>query len=185
MRNFASYAREDQLLVRPLVEWLQLVGEVFFDQDDIKPGDKWEARLETAIRKARKVLVFWCRHAAKSKWVEKEYELAIELDKTVIPIVMDNTKLPPALRVYEYKDARRFSRHAQGYGAVRAPANIAFVKGIEQAGVKLTTTKVLQKRLGTDRVTAAQLVSAWKKDIGHAPRGELHDFMRGAATIML
>jgi hypothetical protein len=185
MANFASYSNEDQLIVKPLVDWWRLVSEVFFDRDDIAPGEKWEERLETEIRNADKIFVFWCRHAAKSKWVRREYKLAIELDKVVVPALMDATTLPRALRAYQYKDARQFSHHDEGFGAVRAPANIAFVKGVEKARVKLTTLNALRERLRSDQVTADQLVAAWNSDLAGAPGRELSDFLVAAATIIL
>jgi TIR domain len=185
MANFASYSHEDEWIVKPLVDWWRLVSEVFLDRDNIAPGEKWEERLETAIRAADKVFVFWCKHAKESKWVRKEYELAIELDKTVVPTLMDEAKLPRALRTYQHKDARQISRHDQGYGAVRAPANIYFVKRVEQAAVNLTTPKALRERLRVDQVAPDQLVAAWNEDLGGDLRGELSDFLWGAATIIL
>ena len=185
MANFVSYSHEDQLIVRPLVDWWRLVSEVFFDRDDIAPGQKWEKALEGAIHNADKVFVFWCKHASKSKWVRKEYKLAIEQDKVVVPALMDSTPLPRALQKYQYKDVRQLSRHDKGFGAARAPANILFVKRVEQARLKLTTLSALRKRLRSDQVTPDQLVAAWNTDLGGSPGGELSDFLAGAATVIL
>jgi len=186
-RYFACYSHDDEMIVKPLIDWWRLVSPVFFDQDCIEPGEEWEERLHSAIRGAEKIFVFWCTHAQKSRWVKREYVLAIKLDRTVVPILMDGTKLPRPLRAYQYRDARGISRHDERYQAVRAPANIAFVQSVKSASVKLTTPDSLRERLGCEQVTADQLVAAWNTDLGaRAPAAEEEqDFLRGAATIIL
>ncbi len=73
-RTFVSYASEDRARVTGLAPLLRALGhEVFFDQRSLLPGQHWEQRIDDALNNAEAPLVFWTRHAARSKWVLYEY----------------------------------------------------------------------------------------------------------------
>lgn len=46
---------------------------------------------------AEAVLVFWSKTANESTEVRAEYEMAISLDKDVVPVALDSTPFPPVL----------------------------------------------------------------------------------------
>jgi len=94
-RVFFSYAREDTELVNAIAQFLApLPIPVFVDTKSIVPGDKWEDSIVTALQDATHVYVFWSKHAEASDWVKKEVGLAIDHKKVVIPVFIDDTKLP-------------------------------------------------------------------------------------------
>ncbi len=102
-RFFISYSRADKDLVGPVVEILKTAPtEVFFDRDSIKPGDNWSQRLERAIKGASKFVIFWCTHSAHSHWVRKEWQLAIEDKKLIVPVLLDKTPLPRKLAAFQW-----------------------------------------------------------------------------------
>ena len=106
-QSFISYSRDDERLVVPVVKLLQSVdAAVFFDLESLRPGDKWEAKIEQALIVATSVFVFWCKHAEQSDWVRKESEIAMRLGKRVIPVLLDNTPLWEILRPYQWIDFR-------------------------------------------------------------------------------
>jgi hypothetical protein len=104
---FVSYSHIDGRLVGPVVALLRASQAlVFLDADGLQPGKKWRGQLEAAIQDARVVVVFWCHHARASNEVRKEYEAAIAQQKDVLPLLIDDTPLPPELAEYQYIDFR-------------------------------------------------------------------------------
>jgi len=104
---FASYSHSDASFVKPMVQYLRPTGaRVFRDKDNIPPGKKWAAVIASAIEGCRLMYVFWCRHSAASREVQKEYEKAIQLQKDILPVLLDDTPLPKALADYQWVDLR-------------------------------------------------------------------------------
>ena len=104
---FASYSRVDGRLVTQLLGLFAAVDvPVFRDEQSVKPGQKWRIAIDEAIEQCQTILVFWCEHAAQSSEVRSEYEHAIALGKRVVPVLMDQTALPPNLGQYQGLDLR-------------------------------------------------------------------------------
>jgi hypothetical protein len=95
---FISYARLDQPLVARAVEFLRAGGlHVFVDSQSIAYGTDWRQALGEAIENAERVMLFWTAAAAASRWVTREWQLALKRGKKVVPTLLDDTPLPPAL----------------------------------------------------------------------------------------
>lgn len=95
---FVSYSRDDREIVAIAARLLKAGGvSVFQDVLDIEYGERWQQVLDTALSKCERVLVFWSSSAATSKWVRIEYKTAIQLDKRVVPMLLDATPLPVEL----------------------------------------------------------------------------------------
>ena len=114
LKVFISYSHEDKDNIAPVVDLLRatMKNSVFQDYRDIEPGRKWREKLLDALHKARTVVVFWCAHSSKSDFVKEEYEFAINADKEVMPLLMDDTQLPADLSDYQWIDFRRFQFHS-------------------------------------------------------------------------
>jgi hypothetical protein len=92
---FLSYSRAQTDRVRPLAEKLESRGyRVFFDQQSIEPGSNWKQRLCTAIRQSRAMILCWSVEAKASEYIQFEFNQALGLKKTVIPWMLDATRLP-------------------------------------------------------------------------------------------
>src|SRR5688572_18340938 len=137
---FISYSRADSWRVGPLVELLRAAGYITFrDQDSIEPGRRWEGVIDQSIRDAKKVFVFWSQTAADSKAVAREYRKAIKQEKKVVPVLLDDTKLPPSLRRYQWIDLRVVMKA----GSSRTHHLLSqsylglglFVSGVDDAGI--------------------------------------------------
>ena len=201
-RVFASYSRTDKRVVGQLVDFLRLTGDVFLDRDSIAPGEKWEERIQTEIRNADKVAVFWCQHVAASDFVRKEYELAIEHDRPMVPVLMDNTQVPSPLNRYQYLDMRRTLLHGEG-GGDRRKFRIVGISPVARraklvedlkAGSAYLSSADKFRELTRRPMTVPQLVSIWRIDTRHilAPWGGVlfeslgtEDFVRSAAQLYL
>lgn len=94
IRVFISYSRSDQSLVTPIVQMMRTIGRpVFQDVDSIPAGKRWRTIIDDSIEKASMVFVFWCWHSRGSLQVRREWELAIQANKDIIPTRLDDT--PP------------------------------------------------------------------------------------------
>ena len=70
---------------------------IFFDEESLTPGDQWKEEIDKAISDCEKMYVFWSRNSAASPEVKREYRLAIEQSKRVVPVLIDRTSLPKKL----------------------------------------------------------------------------------------
>lgn len=114
-RVFISYSRQDAPLVTPVVGLLRATRDfVFLDADTIAPGRKWRAEIDSALRDASLVVVFWCRHSSESMEVQSEYRTAIAADKDVLPVLLDSTPVAGDLAEFQWIDFRELAgeRHA-------------------------------------------------------------------------
>ena len=147
---FISYSRSDRRRVRPLVDLLRGGGlTAFRDEDSITAGTPWEAALDQSIESARTVFVFWSEAAADSKAVQREYRRAIKLKKKVVPVLLDDTRLPPSLRRLQWIDLRDLMT----LGTQRTIAAIA------NSGAAVATAFLIHRYLLTDLVDGPQTLT--------------------------
>ena len=52
-------------------------------------------------------MVFWCDHANKSDYVKIEWLSAVNQEKDLLPLLLDNTPLPPELAQYQWIDFQK------------------------------------------------------------------------------
>jgi tetratricopeptide (TPR) repeat protein len=96
---FISYARKDIDSTQKLEEKLLLNDiRVWRDQRSIYAGEQWPKAIGQAIEKEKIFLLLWSKHSAVSHFVEFEWNTALALKKTIVPVFLDNTPLPAALR---------------------------------------------------------------------------------------
>ena len=117
-RVFISYARKDEKRIKGHVGLLRAAGvDAFLDTRGLEPGDVWERVLEENVKSCDRMIVFWSKKAAKSEWVRREYQQAIDHGLRVVPVRLDRTRLPEDL-------AARQAELAKG-----RPANTKQAKG--------------------------------------------------------
>jgi len=106
-RVFVSYSRADRPRVTGLGLLLEALGhKVFLDHKTIKPGVRWDAKLQEGLDQAEVLVVFWTKGAARSEWVRKEYEYfhARSPDRLLVPVLGDETPLAELLKVHQHSD---------------------------------------------------------------------------------
>jgi tetratricopeptide (TPR) repeat protein len=107
-RVFVSYARQDLSAVQQLERALQAHDvTVWRDQASIYGGQQWPKAIGEAIAAHDYVVLVWSERAARSHFVEVEWNSAIALRKTILPCVLDDTPLPPALRAINAISAKQ------------------------------------------------------------------------------
>ena len=105
-RVFLSYARRDLPSLQPLLRSLGAHGiTVWRDQDNLYGGQQWPKAIGEAIAAHDVLLLVWSREAAASHFVEFEWNTALALQKSILPCLLDQTPLPPALSAINGIDA--------------------------------------------------------------------------------
>jgi hypothetical protein len=79
--------------------------QTFLDQDVIDALDNLPARILEGISWCDSLLLLWSASAAASPWVRRELQIAHDLEKKIIPYVLDRTPLPSALEDLVYIEA--------------------------------------------------------------------------------
>lgn len=96
---FISYSRKDLQSAQNLGKIFQAEGlRVWCDQESIYAGEQWPKAIGQAIENESIFLLLWSKHSAESHFVEFEWNTALALKKTIVPVLLDNTPLPAALR---------------------------------------------------------------------------------------
>ena len=117
-RVFISHSHEDRdiaVLIDGVLKRYQ--AETFLDQDRIEVGDVLPSRLENGIRWCSRFLLLWSVSAARSIWVQREWNMAYDLRKSIIPYRLDAAAFPEALQDRVYVDIDDRNR---GHGALLA-----------------------------------------------------------------
>lgn len=85
---FISYSRRDQEFVTRLASELDAqVAGVWFDQSTIQLGQKWHDEILEGIRDCKAFILVLSPDATKSRYVREELSKALELGKTIFPLI--------------------------------------------------------------------------------------------------
>ena len=95
-RAFISHSSPDDRYVQELVQFVRKLGypEVFNDSHTIEPDEKFWPRIERGIRECDAFVVVLSHSSVQSYWVNQEVQFARTIGKPVIPIRIDDCKLP-------------------------------------------------------------------------------------------
>jgi TIR domain len=104
---FFSYSRDDTEFALRLAEDLKAAGaNVWLDQLDIAPGQRWARAVQDALNNCQRLLVILSPSSVSSTNVEDEVAFALEEHKAVIPVFYRDCKVPFQLRPFHYADFR-------------------------------------------------------------------------------
>ncbi len=104
---FFSYSRDDSEFALRLAADLKAAGaNVWLDQLDIAPGQRWARTVQDALNNCPRLLVILSPSSVSSTNVEDEVAFALEEHKTVIPVFYRDCKVPFQLRPFQYVDFR-------------------------------------------------------------------------------
>jgi hypothetical protein len=94
-RFFLSYARADAQFALRLAEDLRTSGfDVWVDQRDILPSQRWDRAIETALSDCAAVIVVLSPRSVASENVLDEVGYAIDRHKDVIPVLFEQCDVP-------------------------------------------------------------------------------------------
>lgn len=121
---FVSYASQDRAQIEPLIGQLEGAGySVWWDQE-LKGGSRFSERIEQELVEASVVVVVWSPHAARSRWVADEADLALETGN-LLPISLDGSRAPLGFRQHQTID---FS----GWSGGEAPCVAALLDALRE-----------------------------------------------------
>ncbi len=102
---FFSYSRDDSEFVLNLAKNLRQSGaNIWLDQLDIKPGTRWDKSIETALKNSTTLLVVLSKKSVESTNVMDEVSFALEENKTVVPVLLEECDIPFRLRRLQFAD---------------------------------------------------------------------------------
>lgn len=106
---FISHSWADNDISRKIAHDLKRDGaETWIDYARISGGESLPERISQALDWCDTLVLIWSKSASTSKWVTKEWSSALSLDKTIIPCLIDNGKLPAILCDLLYIDLKNF-----------------------------------------------------------------------------
>ncbi|NTU56684.1 MAG: toll/interleukin-1 receptor domain-containing protein, partial [Anaerolineales bacterium] len=153
---FISYSRRDQEFVTRLASDLNAqVAGVWFDQSAIQPGEKWHDEIMEGIRDCKAFVLVLSPDAVESKYVREELNKALELGKTIFPVIYRPAKWSGEfeavvrdiqtldLRSGSYTDS--FHKLVDGLieaGAGKATGDTPFLRQSTKIGMDVVLSKV-------------------------------------------
>jgi TIR domain len=110
---FLSYSRSDTVAVRRLYRRLSKDGfQIWFDQEELLPGQDWALEIERAIKRVKAVMI-----CLSSRWVDEEGFVHDELKQSLqrmrrlpegrvflIPVRLDSCNMPNSLTALHWVD---------------------------------------------------------------------------------
>jgi hypothetical protein len=102
---FVSYAREDSDVALKLSRDLKAAGaQIWLDQLDIPPGERWDRAVEAALERSKCLLVVLSPRSVSSENVMDEVSYAIDEKKEIVPVIVEQCKLPLRMRRLQFID---------------------------------------------------------------------------------
>lgn len=103
---FISYSVQDRPWVAEFTKALREAGiAAYFDIAELQPGEPWQERLESALKRSRTLILILTPTSVSSPWTLFELGAAIGDNKRIIPIAVgdiDPDQLPWAIRRYQF-----------------------------------------------------------------------------------
>ena len=92
---FFCYNNRDTEIANVIDDYLRDAGiSTFFYANQTLPGINFENALVNIINSSRSVIFLCTQNSIQSNWVKNELVYAINSGKTIIPVIVDHTKLP-------------------------------------------------------------------------------------------
>jgi hypothetical protein len=104
-RTFISYSRINKEFALKLALELKSAGlDIWLDQLDIPIGEQWDDAIEKALEDCEIFMVILTPASSMSDNVKDEIGYAIDSGKRILPILLENAKVPLRLRRLQYVD---------------------------------------------------------------------------------
>jgi hypothetical protein len=117
--TFISYSRKNKEFALQLAKELKAAGFcIWLDQLDIPTGVRWDDELEKALENCEIFMVILTPASIESENVKDEIGYAIDSQKHILPVLLENAKVPLRLRRFQYVDFTGKS-HAEGVEAAK------------------------------------------------------------------
>jgi TPR repeat protein len=153
---FFSYSREDSVFVLKLAKDLRAAGaNVWLDQLDIKLGDSWDKCIQNAIAICPCMLVILSPSSVNSRNVMDEVSVALEKNRTIIPVLYRECEIPIRLHRMQRVDFRSDYSEAlklllAGLAEKPVPTSVLIDRAVIQEAVAKASREAIPAR-GTEK----------------------------------
>ncbi len=106
MKAFISNSGADADFAAELFDRLQGEGLEVWSATSLVPGDRWQQRIEDALKEAGVIFVVLSGTSAQSEWVLSEVATARVLGKRIIPLLIEDANVPSSLADIQWVDFR-------------------------------------------------------------------------------
>lgn len=130
---FISYAHKDAPKVLPIIDVLNERGfRVWYDAG-IEAGTEWPEYIEEHLKKAAVVLAFMTPNAVASKNCRNEINFALELDKDILVVYLEDTSLQKGMRLQLNSTQSLFRKnHFSGETFIRELLNARILRNCRE-----------------------------------------------------
>ncbi len=180
---FFSYSRDDSEFALRLAEDLKAAGaNVWLDQLDIAPGQRWARAVQDALNNCQRLLVILSPSSVSSTNVEDEVAFALEEHKTVIPVFYRDCKVPFQLRPFHYVDLRTdYDRELKTLLRALGVERQAVADGAAISAVPKDTAATVSDADERERAAEQQRLKQKEKQTAEQPRQGKKERERKAA----
>lgn len=139
---FVSYSTHDLKNVTELQQSLVGTGvEVFVAEHSVAPSEPLSAKISSAIGACDLFVLLWSNNAKASDWVPQEIGKAHSLNKTILPLVLDEGLALPGfisgLKYIEvFRDPQAAMAKAQNFVLNQFQAKQAAIRNVEQENAR-------------------------------------------------
>jgi hypothetical protein len=103
--TFISYSRTNKDFALELAKELKAAGFlIWFDQLDIPTGSRWDDEIQKALEQCEIFMVILTPNSIASNNVKDEIGYAIDSNKRILPVLLENANIPFRLRRFQYVD---------------------------------------------------------------------------------
>lgn len=104
---FMIYSQKDAHKVFLIKKYLEENDiNVLIDEEVINIGDDIKKAINSNIENSNKILVILSKSTSNSSWVTKEIEIAVNKNKNIYPIVIEETEIPIQIKHKKYADLK-------------------------------------------------------------------------------
>ncbi|MBL8132584.1 MAG: toll/interleukin-1 receptor domain-containing protein [Anaerolineae bacterium] len=104
VKLFISYAHKDRQRVEDVVAVLRKGGHAPWFDERLVAGQDWKTKLRQEILASDALVFMASPRSATSEWCLWELSIAAESGKPIVPVLLEQTDLPPALAALHYAD---------------------------------------------------------------------------------
>jgi parallel beta-helix repeat protein len=103
---FISYARNDREYALRLATDLKKSGASVWIDPDIRPGYRWDAEIDKALRACEEVILILTPQSVDSENVMDEVSFALDEKKAILPLLFQDCEIPYRVRRWQWIDFR-------------------------------------------------------------------------------
>jgi formylglycine-generating enzyme required for sulfatase activity len=183
-RTFISYSRINKDFALRLSKELRASGfNIWVDLLDIPTGSRWDDEVEKALESCEIFMVILTPASITSENVKDEIGYAIDSGKRILPVLLENAKVPLRLRRFQYIDFTSKSYKEGVEGAKQLLRNLIEERTVPRTEFPASTqaqnvqedhkAKDESERLSSQKAESDRLVEM--KAVAEATAGQPHE----------